>query len=172
MSEINKIPDTLIVRLPKYKAISSGYGDYDATINKFMGFLWSENSTGKEIPMAKVLFEDGDFILFKENGGKDLNWVRAVPDDVTESDAAPFGLSEFPSGLYAIAPCVHQDMESLEAVVSRVYAWFKTSGFTFDETRGFLNMKQMVYMHDDKEITEGLGYGQWMIYIPVKRQAE
>ena len=172
MPKINKTPEAIVVRLPNCNAISSGYDDYDGVINKFMGFLWSENSTGKEFPMSNVLFGDGDFILFKENGGKDLNWVRAVPDSVTANDTAPYKLGGFPGGLYAVAPCVHMDMESLGAVLDRVYAWLKTTGFRFDETRGFLNMKQMVYMHDDKEITDGLGYGQWMIYVPVKRQVE
>ena len=122
--------------------------------------------------MANILFDDGDFILFNENGGKNLNWVRAVQDSVTESDVAPYKLSEFEGGLYAVAPSINEDMESIEAVVGKIHAWLKKTGFEFDRNRGHLNMKQLIYLPendgDHDEISEGLGFAQNMIYVPVK----
>jgi len=122
--------------------------------------------------MANIYFENGDFILFDDrNGGKNLNWVRAVQDSVTENDAVPYGLGEFEGGLYAVAPSINDDIESIIAVVTKIHARLKTSRFKYGDGRGHQNIKQMIYFSDDDEFsdfTNGLGYIQTMIYVPVK----
>jgi len=167
---MSKTPEATIVRIPKFRAVSSGYQDYDGAVNKFMGWLWRNGPD--TIPMANIIFDNGDFMLYDgRNGDNNLNWVRAVQDSVTNNDVAPYGLSEFEGGLYAVAPSIDNDVESIIAVVGKTHAWVNTSGFIYDEDRGHQNMKQMIYFSDDGEYSDllkGLGYVQTMIYVPVK----
>jgi len=152
-----KIPDVMVVRIPKFRAATTGYGDFgmvfDSGIDK-----WQEQNNHL---LKNIIFDCPDFLM---GGNKGVQWIWAVEDGVGEADTAPYKIIEFEGGLYASAVCIDGDDESMGKVHDKINKWIQGTNFEHDAERDW--MGHMTYVHDD--IKQGLGYEQLQRYVPIK----
>lgn len=153
----HKIPDIMIVRIPAFRAVTSGAMSFEELFGGDFG-PWQESHNHLFRP---VLFDAPDFLC--EKGGM-VEWVWALKDEVTEADTHPYKVIEYPGGLYAVAVSVDGDGESHDKVRSKMEKWLEGTGFILDDGRGL--MGHMIYVDD--EIKRGLGYHQMNLYAPIK----
>ena len=153
----SKIPDIMIVRIPAFRAVTSGLITFEEL---FSGDFepWQEAHNHLFKP---VIFDAADFLC---GTGEKAEWIWAVRDEVTENDTAPYKITEFPGGLYAAAVSVDGDGESNRKVRSKIEKWLESTNFIIDNDRA--SMGHMIYVDD--EIKEGLGYHQMNLYMPVR----
>ncbi len=165
-----KIPDVMVVRIPSFKAVTSGdqlWGDMFEN-GGYMNQLWQHCHLYKN-----VIFDCFDFLLSKNDKAE---WICAVKDDVTNADVSPFKLIDFPGGLYAMAVSIDEDNESIQKVEDKVCRWIESTNFELD--KGSNVMFNMPYLYEDgrdiayKDIEKGLGYKQMQRYFPIKLKDE
>lgn len=156
-----KVPDIMIVRIPPFRAVTSGLVTFEELFGGDFG-PWQEAHNHLFKP---VLFDAPDFLCGRD--GK-AEWFWAVRDDVTEADTAPWKIMECPGGLYAVAVSIDGDGESNEHVRRKTEKWLENTNFVLDEEREL--MGHMIYVDD--EIKEGLGYDQMNLYAPVRLKKE
>ena len=154
-----KVPDVMIVRIPKFRAVTSGLMTFEELFGGDFG-PWQEAHSHLFQP---VIFDAPDFLCGKE--GK-AEWIWAIKDDVTEVDTLPYKIIEYAGGLYAVAVSVDGDGESHNKVRSKTVKWLESTNFIIDNDREL--MGHMIYVDD--EIKEGLGYHQMNLYAPIKLQ--
>ena len=152
-----KVPDIMIVRIPVFRAVSSGRMTFEKL---FSGGFGSWQQVHKHL-FKPVLFDAPDFL-----SGKDgiVEWIWAIKDEVTESDTRPYKIIEYPGGLYAVAVSVDGDGESHNRVRRKTEKWLEDTNFVIDSDREL--MGHMIYV--DNDIKEGLGYHQMNLYAPIK----
>lgn len=153
----NKVPDIMIVRIPKFRAVTSGIMTFDELFGGDFG-PWQEDHNHLFKP---VIFDAPDFLCGKDGNAE---WIWAVKDEVTEADVFPYEIIEYPGGLYAVAVSVDGDGESNYKVRSKTEKWLESTNFVIDSEREL--MGHMIYVDD--EIKEGLGYHQMNLYTPIK----
>ncbi|MCL2704235.1 MAG: MerR family transcriptional regulator [Defluviitaleaceae bacterium] len=156
-----KIPDVIIVRIPEFRAVTSGCGKWDEW-GKLMDWAWQE---GRHNYFRDVIFDCADFLIRKEGM---FEYIMAVKDNITAAETSPFEIIEFTGGLYALAMSINDDDESIHKVEDKICKWLKTTNFEYDESRGI--MGQMPYLNEseDDEIKKGLGYFQLARYVPIR----
>lgn len=153
----NKVPDIMIVRIPEFRAVTSGVVTFEELFGgDFMPWQESHNHLFKP-----VIFNSADFLCGKDDMAE---WIWAIRDEVTEEDTYPYKIIEYPGGLYAVAVSMDGDGESHNRVRSKVEKWLEGTNFIIDSDREL--MGHMIY--EDDEIKEGLGYHQMNLYAPVK----
>jgi len=155
----NKVPDVMVVRVPKIRVASTGVMSwYELMENGGSKQLWDNKHLYKEF-----VFGCADFLIRTESG---FEWIQALKDDVdvTQMDLAPLEIYDFEGGLYAMAVSINGDMDSIDKVEEKVCRWIETTNFEYDGNRGV--MGHMAY--NDNEITKGLGYAQLQRFVPIK----
>lgn len=161
-----KIPDIMVVKIPEFKAITSGVQSW-GDMFKYGGYmyqLWQYLHLYKS-----VIFDCFDFLLSIDDKAE---WICAVKDDVSSVDVGPFTLFDFPGGLYAMAVSIDEDNESLNKVEDKVRRWIESTNFELDKDRSV--MFNMPYLYEDgrdiayRDIEKGLGYKQMQRYFPIK----
>ncbi|MDE7132138.1 MAG: MerR family transcriptional regulator [Lachnospiraceae bacterium] len=152
----DKVPDIIIVRIPPFRAVTSGVMSYDDIFGEFQ--LWQEAHNDFYKP---IIFESPDFLC--ENNGK-LEWIWRIKDEITEADVAPYKIIEQPGGLYAVAVSIDGDDESGNKVLHKIEKWIERTNFVIDDSRA--TSVHMIYVDD--EIKKGLGYHQLNFYAPIK----
>lgn len=154
-----KVPDVMIVRIPKFWALTSQYQSFGELFNGDSLLFWIERhrDLGKS-----VIFDCADFLCRKNDGT--FRWIYSVHEAVREMDAAPYEMIEFGGGLYASAVCIDGDDDSLMKVEGKILKWLEKTNFVLDNERDI--MGNMTY--NDDEITKGLGYEQLQRYVPIK----
>jgi DNA-binding transcriptional MerR regulator len=165
-----KIPDIMVVRIPGFKAVSSGVQPWEDMFKEggYMHQLWQHCHLYKN-----VIFDCFDFLMFKNENAE---WICAVNEEVTEADVSPLKLIDFPGGLYAMAVSIDEDDESLQKVEEKVRRWIESTNFEFD--KGNHIMFNMPYLYEDgrdtafRDIEKGLGYKQMQRYFPIKLKDE
>ncbi len=161
-----KIPDIMVVRIPSFKAITSGVQTWDDMFkeNGYMFQLWQHSHLYK-----RVIFDCFDFLMFKEDKAE---WICAVEEDHDDRVTASFSSLKFPGGLYAMAVSIDEDHESIKKVEEKVGLWIENTNFERDRNRDI--MFNMPYLYEEgrdplyKEIEKGLGYKQMQRYFPIK----
>jgi DNA-binding transcriptional MerR regulator len=156
-----KIPDVMIVRIPKFRAVTSGLITFDELFGGSFG-PWQERHNHFFKP---IIFDCPDFLYGK---GDKATWLWAVKDEVTEADTSPYEIIEYPGGLYAIAVSVDGDGQSHDKVRRKTEKWLESTNFVIDNDREFGG--NMMYVDD--EIKEGLGYNQMNLYLPIKLRSK
>ena len=156
----NKVPEVHIVKIPEFRAVSSGYDTFENIIsdNNFNKWVESHHHLQK-----KIIFDCADF-LWHENG-KTI-WIWAMAEGVTQADTAPYEIIDFEGGIYAAAVSIDGDDDINGRVYNGIKKWVATSGFKLDERPGHQTMCNMIYPHDD--LKKGLGYHQLELYVPIK----
>ena len=152
----SKVPDIMIVRIPKFRAVTSGALSFDEIFGEFQ--LWQEAHNDFFRP---ILFDAPDFLC--ENNGN-LEWIWRIRDEITEADTAPYKIVEHPGGLYAAAVSIDGDDESGNKVRQKIEKWVEKTNFVIDKSRA--TSVHMIYADD--EIRKGLGYHQMNFYAPIK----
>ncbi|MDE6739490.1 MAG: MerR family transcriptional regulator [Lachnospiraceae bacterium] len=152
----DKVPDIMIVRIPPFRAVTSGVMSYDDIFGEFQ--LWQEAHNDFYKP---IIFESPDFL--SENNGK-LEWIWRIKDEITEVDVTPYEIIEHPGGLYAVAVSIDGDDESGNKVLHKIEKWIERTNFVIDDNRA--TSVHMIYVDD--EIRKGLGYHQLNFYAPIK----
>ena len=163
-NKIQKLPEVRIIRLPKFRAVTSGYQTFDEIFREDGFNNWQESHMGL---IRDILYAAPDFMWFEENKAV---WIWAVNDGVTEADTAPYKIIEFEGGLYAAAISVDGDDDITGRVYMGIRNWVETSGFELDERPGHQTLSHMPNPTD--EIKKGLGYHQLDIFVPVKLRGE
>jgi DNA-binding transcriptional MerR regulator len=158
-----QVPDVMIVRIPKFRAATTGYHTWEDMFKDGGGMskLWQHSQHFKNI-----IFECSDFFIRIDSDGAE--WLCGLNDGVTESDIAPLELIEFEGGLYAMAVCIDGDDDSLHKVEDKIIKWLESTNFVHDESRGV--MGNMTYC--DAEVKAGLGYEQLQRYVPIKLKVD
>jgi len=154
----NKVPDIMIVRIPKFRAVTSGLLTFEEIFGGGDFKPWME---AHQHLFKPVIFDCPDFLYGKD--GK-AAWIWAVKDEVTEEDTRPYEIIEYSGGLYAVSVSIDGDGESHNRVRSKTEKWLENTNFIIDDSREL--MGHMIYVDD--EIKEGLGYHQMNLYAPVK----
>lgn len=155
-----KVPDIMIVRVPKFRAVTSGPMTFEGLFEAFES--WQEAHKHLFTP---VMFDAPDFLCGKDGV---FEWFWAVKEGVTEADTFPYKITEHPGGLYAAAVSLDGDGESQDRVRAKTAKWLEGTNFVFDDSR--LWMGHMVFVDD--EIRAGLGYHQMNLYTPIKLAVE
>ncbi len=161
-----KVPDIMVVRIPRFKAVTCGDQDWGEMFSEggYMYKLWQYCHL-----YQSVIFDCFDFLLLKADKAE---WICAVKDGVTNTDVSPFTIIDFPGGIYAMAVSIDEDNESLQKVEDKVGRWIESTNFEFDTGRNV--MFNMPYLYEDaqdpayKDIEKGLGYKQMQRYFPIK----
>lgn len=153
----NKVPDIMIVRIPAFRAVTSG----QMTFEELFGGDFEPWQEAHNHLFRPVLFDAPDFLCEKD--GK-VEWVWAVREEVTADDTYPYQITEYHGGLYAVAVSVDGDGESHNRVRDKTAKWLEGTNFTIDNSRAL--MGHMIYVDD--EIKKGLGYHQMNLYLPVR----
>lgn len=152
----DKVPDIIIVRIPKFRAVTSGAMSYEDTFGKFQ--LWQEAHNDFYQP---IIFDAPDF-LYENNGNPE--WIWRIKDETTAADVLPYEIIEHPGGLYAVAVSIDGDDESGNNVLQKIEKWIEKTNFMIDNSRA--TSVHMIYTDD--EIRKGLGYHQLNFYAPIK----
>lgn len=153
----NKVPDIMIVKIPKFRAVTSGLVTFEELFGGDFG-PWQEAHNHLFKP---IIFDSPDFLYGKD--GK-AEWIWAIKDEVTETDTHPYKIIEYTGGLYAVSVSVDGDGESHDKVRRKTEKWLESTNFIIDTNREL--MGHMIYV--DEEIKEGLGYNQMNLYAPIK----
>lgn len=152
----DKVPDIIIVRIPRFRAVTSGAMSYEDIFGKFQ--LWQEAHNDFYQP---IIFDAPDF-LYENNGNPE--WIWRIKDEITAADVAPYEIIEHPGGLYAVAVSIDGDDESGNNVLQKIEKWIEKTNFMIDNSRA--TSVHMIYTDD--EIRKGLGYHQLNFYAPIK----
>lgn len=163
-----KVPDVMVVRVPAFKAISSGNQTWMDIFKKggYMFQLWQYYPLYKQ-----VMFDCVDFILPKNDKAE---MICALKDDATIEDISPLSITDFPGGLYAMAVSIDEDDESIQKVHDKINRWIENTNFELDDSRDF--MFNMPFLDEENnfnnDIEKGLGYKQMQRYVPIKLKEE
>ena len=152
-----KVPDVMIVRIPKFRAVTSGLMTFEDLFGGGFG-EWQESHKNLFKP---VIFDCPDFLTGEDDK---VEWFWAIKDEVTKDDVKPYKIVEFPGGLYAVAVSVDGDDDSHNKVRAKMAKWLENTNFVLDDDRRFAG--HMIYVDD--EIKKGLGYHQLNLYAPIK----
>jgi len=157
-----KVPDVMVVSIPKFRAMTSGLVGWDKIFD--IGIDMEAVKLYERGLTAPILFDGIDFLYGKD--GK-AAWIVRITDEATEADTHPFEITEFQGGLYAVSVSVDGDGESHDKVRSKTAKWLETTNFIIDNDREM--MGHMIYTHDhNPDILKGLGYEQMVLYAPIK----
>ena len=151
-----KIPDVMVVRIPAFRALTSGLAPWDEVFGEFDKWMTAHQHLTKS-----VIFDCPDFLMGKDDKAE---WIWGLKDEITEEDVKPYVVTHFNGGLYAVAVSVDGDGESHDRVREKMSRWLESTNFIVDDSR--LMMGHMIYPHED--IKEGLGYHQLNLYLPIK----
>jgi len=156
-----KIPDIMIVRIPKFRAISGGF-------EELMNWAWSKGR--RETLFKDVIFDCPDFAVRYDDR---FEYTMGVKDNITDADTAPYKIHEFEGGLYAVAVSINDDHESIGKVEFKIIERLENStNFAYDDSRGVMGTMPYLNETDDDEIKKGLGYFQLYRFVPIKLKAE
>jgi DNA-binding transcriptional MerR regulator len=160
-----KIPDVLIIRLPKCLALVSKYtrdfGELFGGDANLMGWMGNNRNLENE-----VIYDCADFLCRRING--EFRWLFAVNDTVKTVDTAQFEVIDFKGGLYASAVCINDDHESIMKVEDKILKWLESTNFVHDTERDIMGNMPFLDESEDDEIMKGLGYHQLLRFIPIK----
>lgn len=151
-----KVPDIMIVKIPKFRAVTSGALAYDELFGTFQ--QWQEAHNDFFTP---IIFDAPDFLC--EINGSPV-WLWRIKDEITDADVAPYEIIEHTGGLYAVAVSIDGDDESGSKVLHKIEEWIEKTNFVIDDSRS--TSVHMIYA--DEEIRKGLGYHQLNFYAPIK----
>lgn len=146
-----KIPDVMVVKLPGFKAVTSGCGGMHD--DAFWSWSWANKHLFKDI-----VWDNYEFFLPQDA------IICAVHDHVTPANTAPYEIITVESGMYATAVCVDMDDESMTGLNGKIVKWLDGTNFTKDEARE--GMTHLLFPHSD--VKSGLGYHQMQLYVPIK----
>lgn len=152
----DKVPDIMIIRIPPFRAVTSGAVSYEEVFGEFQ--VWQEAHNDLFTP---IIFDAPDLLFGSE--GK-MEWIWRVKENISPKDVIPYKIKMHPGGLYAAAVSIDGDEESGSKVMKKIEKWLEKTNFIIDDTR--TSAVHMIYA--DEEIRKGLGYDQMNYYVPIR----
>jgi len=144
-----------IIEIPKFKAISSGYGTPDHVFGAF--------HVDERLIQASYPYCAPDLAWFEDDKAI---WIWAANAWVTEADAAPHELIEFEGGIYVVGVADELVGADCGEVYRHITSWIENSeNFTLDDRPGHRVMFHRIGCGD---IEKALGMAQQEIFVPVK----
>ena len=161
---MSKLKNMRLVEIPRFRAVSSGARTLGEIFLFFCSFSsWADAHSHL---LEKHIFEPLDFLWHEDRDIDRSVWILAVRDEVTEEDAAPYEIMEFPGGMFLVATGDENDSADLEETVSGMFDWINSSGvFEYGDfpISGMCNMP-----NPDGAIDKALGIAQQQIFLPLK----
>ena len=158
---MTKLQNMRLIEIPKFRAVSSGLKTFDE--------LFGENGFSKWIDVdnshliLKQIFDEAGFLWHE--GDKNI-FIRAIKDNVTEKDTAPYEIIEFPGGMFLVATGDETNKDDLDETVGCMMDWIKKSDvFEYGDfpKSGMCNMPNA-----NGTIDKALGIAQQQIFLPLK----
>ncbi|MCL2488030.1 MAG: hypothetical protein FWE80_05035 [Oscillospiraceae bacterium] len=154
---MTKLDGIRIIEIPKFKAISSGFGKPDNIFGTFCDRL--DMKLVKSVPPCDA----PDLAWFE---GDEAIWIWAANDWVTTADAAPHELMEFEGGIYAVGVADEWEPADCGAVYHHIANWIENNEhFEIDDRPGH---RVMFHRIGCGEVQKALGMAQQEIFVPVK----
>ena len=159
---MSKLKNMRLVEIPKFRAVSSG-------IQTLEEIFFSENSFNVWLDAHRALikehiFEPQDFLWHENDDVNRSTWIIAIKDGVTENDTSPYGIIEFPGGMFLVATCDESDNNDLNETVFEMRQWIdQNEVFEYGDLPGMCNMP-----NPDGAIDKALGIAQQQIFLPIK----
>jgi hypothetical protein len=164
---MSKLHNMRGIEIQKFRAVSSGL----KTLNELFGEngfnVWVDSHRHL---LKEHMYEPTDFLWHED---KNITWesgrnifVLAVNDGVTEADVAPYGIIEFPGGIFLVATGDESDSDDLNETIDCMMTWINNSSvFEYGDfpKSGMCNMPNAGGIFD-----KSLGIAQQQIYLPLK----
>ncbi len=121
---MSKLKNMRGIEIPHFRAVSSGLKTFDELFgdNGFCEWIDVKN----EHLIQKQIFDEAGFLWHE--GDKNV-FIRAIKDNVTEGDVAPYEIIEFPGGMFLVATGDEKDNNDLEETIGCMMDWIKTAMF-------------------------------------------
>lgn len=164
-----KIPDIMVVRVPSFKAITTGVHSWEAIFKSggYMFQLWQHYNH-----FQTIIFDCLDFTMVVDDDSGEM--ICAIKEDIKKEDVSPMEIIDFKGGLHAMAVSIDEDDESIQKVQEKIFQWIENTNFEIDKDRKF--MFNMPYLDESntyqQDIEKGLGYRQMQRYVPIKLKDE
>ena len=158
---MRKLDGVRVFEIPKFKALSTGLGTHDNIFGKFQADLkkFQSNKMIKNAPP----YDAPDLAMFEEDK---VNWFWAVEDWVTETDVAPYELTEFEGGIYVVGVADEHEPSDCGEVYNHILKWIENAAnFELDDRPGHRVMCHRIGCDD---VEKALGMAQQEIFVPVK----
>ena len=164
---MSKLRNMRVIEIPRFRAISSGPMSFAELFGEG-GFCEWVRANGRL--MLKHIYDEPSFLWHEgspETYGKGMNvWIHAANDFVTSADAAPYGLIEFPGGVFLVATADEKDDKDLNETVDDMMRWIKESEVF--EYGGFPKSGMCNMANPDGVADTALGIAQQQIFLPLK----
>ena len=152
------------IELPRFRAVSSG----PQTLEQLFGAdsRFAAWVSGHKNLLRRGIYEPLDFLWHENNDVNQSVWIMAIEDHVTETDTAPYGITEFPGGMFLVATADESDPEDLNETVNDMMDWIHRSRvFAYGDfpASGMCNMP-----NPDGKFSKALGIAQQQIFLPLK----
>jgi len=168
---MSKLKNMRGIEIKKFRAVSSG----SKTLNEIFGengFLTWVNQ--HRHLLSEHMYEPVEFLWHEDKNitwenGKNI-YIRAIKEDVTEADVAPYDIMEFPGGMFLVATGDENNNDDLEETINCMMTWIQNSDiFEYGDfpKSGMCNMP-----NPDGAFDKALGIAQQQIYLPLKLRAK
>jgi hypothetical protein len=152
------------IEIPKFRAVSSGV----RPVNEIFFAEGSFQSWLEEHPhLLRTHIYEGSAFLWHGDGGFNTDkstFIRAINEDVSETDVAPYEIVEFPGGMFLVATANELDNDDIEETLDCMFNWIDTSDvFERGDLPGMCNM-----VNPDGAIDKALGIAQLEIFLSMK----
>ncbi|WP_086350821.1 hypothetical protein [Candidatus Enterococcus clewellii] len=152
------------IRLPKCKAITSGYAYNEEPFQK-NGKLELFDSFWSKLDQSRVdNWYSRDYLMYGREQDA-MIWYYAVPDDF-DQDVSPWEVVELEGGLYACAAANAGSFKDEQQVYGEIKKYIADSErFILDERENHYDLCTVMTPSD---AAEALGYSQIEIMVPVR----
>ena len=160
---ISKLNGVRVFEIPKFKAMSSGFDTHENVFGKFGPFQRGLQEIKPNMFKFSPPYDAPDLAMFEDDK---VNWFWAVEDWVTEADVAPYNLTEFEGGIYAVGVADENDLSDCGTVYNHIVKWVEEKeNFELDDRPGH---RVMCHRIGCDEIQKALGMAQQEIFVPIK----
>ncbi len=162
-----KLGGVRIFKIPKFKAMCSGFDTGENVFGKFGPFQRGLQELKPNVIKFSPPYDAPDLAMFE---GDKVNWFWAVEDWVTEADVVPYHLTEFEGGIYAVGVADENEPADCGEVYNHIVKWINHNGsFELDDHPGH---RVMCHRIGCDEIQKALGMAQQEIFVPIKIKGE
>ena len=161
---MSKLHNMRLIEIPRFRAVTSGLKTFDELFGQDGFCTWMDVYHAHII--KRQIFDEAGFLWHE--GDKNI-LIRAIQDDVTEKDTAPYDIIEFPGGMFLVATGDELDRDDLEETIGCMMDWIKGSDvFAYGDfpKSGMCNMPNA-----NGAIDKALGIAQQQIFLPLKFRA-